>query len=182
MPEHVVDLLFNRIRVEEVLSENLADEKRYQKMFQPIEDIISNRVRKGEYKTAKALIGKIGSKMDSILDVVKNRIKKESGTSFVPLVVYMSAPFAKLFEGIAVTSNKADAMEITIEVINSIAVCVRQFSEARFVSAFEIFDETIERIRFQAKHRFGAEEYAVDFARLEVAIANARVSFSEFVE
>ena len=94
----------------------------------------------------------------------------------------MSAPFAKLFEGVAVSANKRDAMEITIYVIGAIADFVEKFGEARFLPAFKIFDGVIERIRSQARFRFSAKEYRDDFARLEVAIATARMSFSEFVK
>lgn len=108
-------------------------------------------------------------------------MKEGSEASFVKSLVFMSAPFARLLEGVAVSSNKSDAMEITFYVIGSIGDFVEHFPDARFVPAFKIFDAALERILSQARYRFGSPEYAADLARLEVAIARARVSFSEFV-
>jgi hypothetical protein len=93
----------------------------------------------------------------------------------------MSAPFARLLEGIAISANKRDAMEITVYIIRVISDFVEKFGEARFLPAFKIFDGVIERIHSQAKSRFSTKEYEADFALLEVEIASARMSFSEFV-
>ncbi len=108
-------------------------------------------------------------------------MNEEGEASFVRSLVFMSTPFARLFEGIAVSSNKSDAMEITLYVIRSIGDFVEHFPDARFVPAFKIFDAALEHILSQARYRFRSPEYAADLARLEVAIARARVSFSEFV-
>ena len=106
-----------------------------------------------------------------------------SESSHSDLMLNMSIPFARLLDGIAVSSNKNDAMEISIYVINTIADFVERFWEARFVPAFKIFDVAIEHILNQARHRFGGKkEYTVDLARLEVAVAKARASFGELVE
>jgi len=181
-PVHVVRGLLGRVKTEELLSKNFAERELYREGFQPLEDIVSSCARNGDYATAQDLIELVREKMYRVLGVVNKKMREESEESFVRLLVYMSAPFAKLFEGIAVSSNKSDAMEITFYVISAIGDFVEHFGEARFVPAFKIFDATIERIYSQAKHRFGSAEYVADLARLDVAIANARASISEFVE
>lgn len=181
-PVHVARGLLGRVKVDNLLSENFAEIRLYRESFQPIEDIVSNCARKGDYATAQGLIELVREKMYDVLNLVNKKMREESEESFARPLVYMSEPFARLLEGIAVSSNKNDAMEITIYVISVIGDFVEHFREARFVPAFKVFDKAIEHIHFQAGHRFSSTEYAADLARLEVAIADARVSFSKLVE
>lgn len=182
IPVHVVSALLGLLRINPMLlSENFAERTLYRKNLQPVEDIISSCVRKGDYAMAQDSIERIRVKMHGVLRVLKKRMKKESESSFVRLIVFMSAPFARLLERIAVSANKRDAMEITVYVIGIIADFVEEFGDARFLPAFKIFDGVVERIHSQARFRFSAKEYRDDFASLEVEIGRARMSFSEFV-
>lgn len=182
VPVHVVSVLLGRLGTNRtLLSENFAERTLYRENLQPIEDIIFSCVRKGDYAMAQDSIEQVREKMHGVLNVVKKRMKEESESSFVRSIVLMSDPFATLLEGIAVSANKRDAMEITVYVIRIIADFVEKFGEARFLPAFKIFDGVIERIHSQARFRFSAKEYRDDFASLEVEIAKARMSFSEFV-
>lgn len=180
-PVHVVGAILNGIKPINLLSENFTDRELYRKSLQPIEDIASNCIKNGDYATAQDIIELIRTKMHNVLDLVKERLMKESETRYVMTLINMSRPFSKLLEGIAVSSNKRDAIEITIYIIYTIGDFVEGFEEARFIPAFKIFENSIERIYSQASHRFSSGEYKIDFARLEVAIADARVSFSKFV-
>jgi hypothetical protein len=179
---NVVKMLLRRIKTNpQLLSENFAEDKPYLDYLQPVEDVISSCVRKGDYATAKDLINLIAWKMFSVLATIKKKIRVADKATCDKLLFYMSAPFARLLGGVAVSANKNDAMEITIYIIGKIASFVEEFNDARFVPAFKVFDGVIERIRSQAKHRFTGAEYAVDFAWLEVAISRARVIFSQSV-
>ena len=182
VPVHVVSVLLGRLRTNPMLlSENFAERTLYRENLQPVEDIISSCVRKGDYAMAQDSIERVREKMHGVLNVVKKRMKKESESSFVRLIIFMSAPFARLLEGVAVSANKRDAMEITVYIIGIIADFVEEFGEARFLPAFKMFDGVIERIHSQARFRFSAKEYRDDFASLEVEIGRTRMSFSEFV-
>lgn len=183
MIESVVRMLLRRVKTyPRILSDNFADDELYLEYLQPIEDIISSCAKKGDYATAQGLIESVLFKMYGVLVVVIEMMKKTDKASSDKLLVFMSAPFARLFEGVAVSANKNDTIEITIYIIGAIADFVEKFGDARFVPAFKIFDGAIEHIRSQAKYRFSSAEYKVDFARLEIAISRARVIFSGFVE
>ena len=182
-PVPVTRKLLRQIEIKELLSEESSvRECIYREIFQPIDDMVSSCAKKGDYATAKDLIDLVANKMYELFDVVENKMKQESGAPVLKLLVFISKPFAGLFHGIAVSANKNDAMEITFYIIGTIGECVKRFPDARFVPAFKIFEETIEGIHSQAKHRFSTDEYKIDLARLEVEIASARVSFSEFVK
>lgn len=182
VPVHVVGVLLARLTTNSILlSESLADGPSFRETLQPIEDIISNCVRKGDYAMAQESIDRVIDKMAEVLSVVKKRMEKESESSFVRLIVSMSVPFARLLGGIAVSANKKDSMEISVYIIKAVADFVGMFGEARFLPAFKIFDGLIDRIHSQARSRFSAKEYEDDFASLEIEIASARMSISRFV-
>lgn len=181
-PLHVVRVLLAKVNVDRMLLENFGEEQLYRRYFQPIEDIISSCAVKGDYATARSLIDLVRFKMQSVLNVLNKRMRMESHEMFVRSVVFMSRPFARLLEGVSVSSNKKDAMEVTYYVIWIIGDFVEKFRDARLAYGFRIFDESIERILSQARFRFRADEYAADLARLEVAVARARASFSTFTE
>jgi hypothetical protein len=180
---NVVNRLLHRINDSQILTENFADDNLYLDYLQPVEDVISSCTRKGDYATSKDLIDLVAKKMFSTLHVVKLTMKAVPDKATCDkLLSYMSEPFAKLLKGVAVSANKNDEIEVSIYVINMISRFVEEFGDARFIPAFKVFEAAIEGIRSQAKYRFSSAEYAVDFARLEVAISKARVVFSQFVE
>lgn len=183
-PVPVTRKLLRRVEINVLSSEDSSiRECIYREIFQPIDDIVSSCAKKGDYATVKDLIDLIVKKMYELFALGEKKMKKEEGgVPILRLLVFTSRPFARLFQGIAVSANKNDAMEITFHVIRTIGSFVKQFPDARFVPAYKIFEEAIERIHSQAKYRFGTDEYKTDLALLEIEIASARVSFSEFVK
>lgn len=183
MPGHVVDVLLDRVKEGRVLLEDFSEERLYRESLQPVEDIVSNCVRKGDYATAMDLVVKVRREMHDVLVLLNRWMIGERDVSVVQRwMVYMSSPFAKLLGNIAVSSNKVDAIEITSDVVFVILDFVNNFWEARFLPAFEIFISTIEDVYSQALCRFDQEEYRFVLAKLEMEIARTRMRFSQVVE
>jgi len=181
-PDHVVDRLLIRVTTRQLLANNFAEDKLYQNSLQPIEDIISNRIRHGDNTTAINLIKKVQEKMNDALFEVNKRIEAETEDSILSrIMIYTNLPFARLHLGIATSSNKSDAMEITVYIINSIATFVQKFWQSGFVPAFKIYDNAIDQILSQARYRYSSDEYKIDRAKLEFAVARARAKFAGFV-
>jgi ABC-type multidrug transport system fused ATPase/permease subunit len=88
VPVHVVGVLLDRVKTNPMLlSENFAERILYRENFQPVEDIISSCVRKGDYAMAQDSIERVREKMYAVLNVVKKRIGKESESSSIRLIV-----------------------------------------------------------------------------------------------
>jgi hypothetical protein len=183
MPIHVVDVLLNRVRLDHLFSEDFAEDRLYLRFFQPVEDIISNHVRRGDVTTARRLIGRIERKMGDVLIRINMQITSGEVEDSVLLrtMVFSSLPFARLYKGVATASNKTDAVETTIDIIRSLASRTEGFWQSSFVPAFKVFESAIEEIYFQAKHRYSSDEYKADRTKLEIAFAEARAELSEFV-
>jgi hypothetical protein len=179
-PVRVVRELLSRIKTNDLLSRDFREREVYRERIQPIEDIISNCVQKGDYAAAQDSIDLVEDKMYQVLAIVQKKMKEENSVHSARMVTFMSGPFARLLERTAIASNKKDAIEITSYIVKAIGDYVARFPDARFISAFKIFDETIEHVFFQATYRFRSREYATDLALLNEGIATARVHFSEF--
>lgn len=179
-PLKVISELLKKIKTEKILTCDFSENGTYEAYFQPIDDIVTCFVQKGDYATAYGAIDLINGKLYDLLIKILKKLKEEQNVQIVKLLNFMSKPFARLFEEIAISSNKKDAMEITSYIINIIGIFVRKMPDARFVPAFKIFDETIERISFQAECRFRTPEYIDELTNLKLTIASVRVEFSRF--
>lgn len=179
--ENIVRMLLHRLRTNpRLFSVDFSNERLYRKYLQPIEDTILRSTELRRYTTSKYLLDLVEDKMSDALLSVMQRMSEEREQDFTQLQLNMSNPFAKLLRSIALFANKTDAIEITIYTIEIVTKFVEKFNDARFSPSFKIFNEMLSQVNSQAKYRFIREEFTIDLARLEVAIASARASFSDF--
>jgi len=171
-PDEVVSALASKVRPESFIG--LAATARageFEKMFQPLEDVLKRSIELTNYPTVErgisVLLGLLKRRIDETL-AARSEHKPED----IPNVAW---PFIEILNNVATAANKKDAIEITITVVRSSRIII-ETQDMRLESLRVKFREALNGILGHAHGRFSGPMYRKELADLAFEVADATLA------